>query len=69
MRNVAFNTVLKFIPEIGEACDKYQDKVFHNLECKKFNAMKYGPSVMLKKRRTRESIKANLAMRMFGPGL
>jgi hypothetical protein len=26
MCDVAFNTVLKFIPEIGEACDKYQDK-------------------------------------------
>jgi len=35
MCDVAFNTVLKFIPEIGEACDKYQDKVFHNLKCKK----------------------------------
>jgi len=35
MCNVAFNTVHKFIPEIGEACDKYQDKVFHNLKCKR----------------------------------
>lgn len=35
MCDVAFNTVLKFIPEIGEACDKYQDKVFHNLKCKR----------------------------------
>jgi len=34
MCDVAFNTVLKFIPEIGEACDKYQDKVFRNLKCK-----------------------------------
>ena len=35
MCDIAFNTVLKFIPEIGEACDKYQDQVFHNLKCKK----------------------------------
>jgi IS1 family transposase len=35
MCDVAFNTVLKFIPEIGEACDKYQDKVFHDLKCKR----------------------------------
>lgn len=35
MCDVAFNTVLKFIPEIGEACDKYQEKVFHNLKCKR----------------------------------
>lgn len=35
MCDVAFNTVLKFIPEIGEACDKYQDEVFHNLKCER----------------------------------
>ena len=34
MCDVAFNTVLKFIPEIGEACAEYQDKAFHNLPCK-----------------------------------
>lgn len=33
--DVAFNTVLKFVPEIGEACLKYQDKVFRNLKCKR----------------------------------
>jgi IS1 family transposase len=31
---VAFNTVLKFIPEIGRACLEYQDKVFRDLKCK-----------------------------------
>ncbi len=35
MCDVAFNTVLKFVPEIGEACDKYQDKIFHGLKCKR----------------------------------
>jgi IS1 family transposase len=35
MCDVAFNTVLKFVPEIGDACDEYQDKVFHNLKCKR----------------------------------
>lgn len=25
--DVAFNTVLKFIPEIGHACAEYQDKI------------------------------------------
>jgi len=34
MCDVAFNTVLKFIPEIGEVCAEYQDKAFHNLHCK-----------------------------------
>ena len=33
--DVAFNTVLKFVPEIGQACFEYQDKAFHNLICKR----------------------------------
>jgi IS1 family transposase len=35
MCDVAFNTVLKFVPEIGEACSEYQDKVFHDLKGKR----------------------------------
>ena len=35
MCDVAFNTVLKFIPEIGEVCSEYQDRVFRNLKCKR----------------------------------
>jgi hypothetical protein len=35
MCDIAFNTVLKFIPEIGEACAEYQDKIFRNLKCKR----------------------------------
>jgi len=33
--DVAFNTVLKFIPQIGLVCAEYQDKAFHNLKCKR----------------------------------
>ncbi|MEI9475190.1 MAG: IS1 family transposase [Deltaproteobacteria bacterium] len=33
--DVAFNTVLKFIPQIGMVCAEYQDQVFHNLKCKR----------------------------------
>jgi IS1 family transposase len=33
--DVAFNTVLKFIPQIGAACDDFMDKAFHNLTCKR----------------------------------
>ncbi len=33
--DVAFNTVLKFIPQIGQACFDFQDKAFHNLKCKR----------------------------------
>ncbi len=33
--DVAFNTVLKFVPQIGQACAEYQDKAFLNLKCKR----------------------------------
>lgn len=33
--DVAFNTVLKFVPQIGRVCADYQDKVFRNLNCKR----------------------------------
>ena len=32
--DVAFNTVLKLVPEIGQACLEYQDNAFRNLKCK-----------------------------------
>jgi len=33
--DIAFNTVLKLLPEIGKACADYQDTVFRNLSCKR----------------------------------
>lgn len=33
--DVAFNTVLKFIPQVGMVCADYQDKAFHDLKCKR----------------------------------
>jgi len=35
MTGAAKGTVLKLLAEIGEACSKYQDKVFINLPCKR----------------------------------
>ncbi len=35
MCEVAFNTVLKLVPEIGKACAEYQQRVFRNLPCKR----------------------------------
>ncbi len=35
MCDVAFNTVLKLLPEIGSACADYQDRVLRNLKCKR----------------------------------
>jgi IS1 family transposase len=35
MCGVAFNTVLKLMPEIGQACEDYQRRVLVNLPCKR----------------------------------
>jgi len=35
MCDVAFNTVLKLVPEIGRVCADYQDKALRNLTCKR----------------------------------
>jgi IS1 family transposase len=35
MCDVAFNTVLKLLPEIGQACEEYQRRVLVNLPCKR----------------------------------
>ncbi len=35
MCDVAFNTVLKLLPEIGRACAEYQDRTLRNLKCKR----------------------------------
>lgn len=32
---VAFNTVLKLLPEVGSACADYQDRTLRNLKCKR----------------------------------
>lgn len=33
--DVSINTVSKLLVDIGKACAEYQDKVFHNLPCKR----------------------------------
>src|SRR5882672_3543209 len=38
MTGVAFNTVLKLVPEIGRACADYQDRVLRNLNSKRIEA-------------------------------
>jgi IS1 family transposase len=35
MCDVAFNTVLNLLPQIGMACAEYQDRVFQGLKCKR----------------------------------
>jgi IS1 family transposase len=36
--DVAFNTVLNLLPDIGMACAEYQDKTLRNLKCKSIQA-------------------------------
>jgi len=38
MCDVAFNTVLSLLPDIGSACADYQDKVLRNLKCRRIQA-------------------------------
>lgn len=38
MADVAFNTVLKLVPEIGRACAEYQDRTLRNLACRRLQA-------------------------------
>ncbi len=33
--DVSFNTAVKLLIDAGNACSEYQDKVFHNLQCKR----------------------------------
>jgi hypothetical protein len=35
MCDVVFNTVLKLVPQIGQACMEFQDKALRNLTCKR----------------------------------
>src|SRR5579862_6812634 len=35
MCDVSFNTVLKLLPEIGQACESYQRRVLRDLPCKR----------------------------------
>jgi IS1 family transposase len=35
MTNIAFNTVLKFVADIGEACRAFQDGAFRDLNCRR----------------------------------
>jgi IS1 family transposase len=35
MCDVAFNTVLSLLPDVGQACAEYQDKALRNLSCKR----------------------------------
>ena len=59
MCDVAFNTVLKLLPEIGAACADYQDRVFHDLPCKRIQCDEIWSFVYAKDKNCPKEHKAN----------
>jgi IS1 family transposase len=60
MCDVAFNTVLKFVPQIGKICADYQDATLRNLTCKRIQCDEMWGFVGKKQKHVKES---------DGPGL
>jgi IS1 family transposase len=58
MCDVAFNTVLKLVPEIGMACVEYQDKTLRNLRCKLIQCDEIWSFVGAKEKNTRPERKS-----------
>lgn len=58
MCGVAFNTVLKLVPQIGKACADYQDKTLRNLNCKIVETDEIWSFVGSKEKNTTEERKA-----------
>ncbi len=52
--DVAFNTVLKFVPMIGQACSDYQDRVLRGLKCERLELDEQWNFVLKKQRNVRE---------------
>jgi IS1 family transposase len=61
--DVAFNTVLRFIPQIGEVCYDFQDKAFHNLTCKRIQCDEIWSFCYAKQKNVPEKLRG-----MFGYG-
>jgi IS1 family transposase len=58
MCDVAFNTVLKLLPEIGKACIEYQDKALRNLSSKRIQCDEIWSFVGSKEKNTSDEKKA-----------
>jgi len=58
MCDVAFNTVLKLLPQIGGACADYQDRMLCNLTCKRIQCDEIWSFVGAKEKNTSEGKKA-----------
>ena len=58
MTDVAFNTVLKFLPDVGRVCSIFQDKIFVNLKCKRLQCDEIWAFVGAKEKNTKDEKKA-----------
>jgi IS1 family transposase len=54
---VAKNTVSKLLVDVGKACSEYQDKVFHNLSCKRLQCDEIWAFCYAKKKNVPEKYK------------
>lgn len=56
--DVAFNTALKLVPDMGRACAEYQDRAFRNLRCKRLQLDEIWSFCKTKQRNVRAADKA-----------
>lgn len=58
MTGVAYNTVLKFMADVGRVCSEYQDKTFVNLKCRRLQCDEIWSFVGAKEKNASEEDKA-----------
>jgi hypothetical protein len=68
MCGVAFNTVLKLLPQIGRACVEYQDKALRNLKCKRIQCDEIWSFCYAKEKNVPADKRDNSASGTFGHG-
>ena len=62
MADVAFNTVLKLLPEIGAACQQYQDATLRNLPCRRLQCDEIWSFCYAKEKNVPEEIKGTFGV-------
>ena len=68
LTGVAFNTVLKLLPEIGQACEEYQRRVFFNLKCKRIQCDEIWSFCYAKQKNVPTDKQDNSAVGTYGRG-
>jgi hypothetical protein len=68
MTGIAKNTIAKLLVDLGNACSKYQDETFRNLQCKRIQCDENG-LFAARRRKTQRQRKRSRGAAMFGRGL